>query len=60
MSKNQYQRIEVITGAARGRRWTTEQKLRIIEESYLCKLDRRPANLPAFTGKSALPSEAET
>ena len=29
-----YQRIEVITGAARRRRWTTEQKLRIIEESY--------------------------
>nr|WP_170138600.1 IS3 family transposase [Rhodobium orientis] len=29
-----YQRIEVITGTARRRRWTTEQKLRIIEESY--------------------------
>ena len=27
-----YQRIEVITGSARRRRWTTEQKLRIIEE----------------------------
>jgi transposase len=35
MSENQYQRIEVITGSARRRRWTTEQKLRIIEESYL-------------------------
>ena len=35
MSENQYQRIEVITGPARRRRWTTEQKLRIIEESYL-------------------------
>ena len=35
MSETQYQRIEVITGPARRRRWTTEQKLRIIEESYL-------------------------
>ncbi len=35
MSENQYQRIEVITGPARRRRWTTEQKLHIIEESYL-------------------------
>jgi transposase len=30
-----YQRIEVITGSARRRRWTTEQKLRAIEESCL-------------------------
>lgn len=30
---DEYQRIEVITGGARRRRWTTEQKLRIIEES---------------------------
>jgi transposase len=30
---DEYQRIEVITGNARRRRWTTEQKLRIIEES---------------------------
>jgi hypothetical protein len=30
---NDYQRIEVITGTARRRRWTTEQELRIIEES---------------------------
>ncbi len=29
-----YQRIEVITGTARRRRWTSEQKLRIIEETY--------------------------
>lgn len=28
-----YQRIEVITGTARRRFWSTEQKLRIIEES---------------------------
>src|SRR6476646_3714941 len=28
------QRIEVITATARRRRWTTEQKLRIIETSY--------------------------
>jgi hypothetical protein len=28
-----YQRIEVITGAARRRRWTTEEKLRIVEET---------------------------
>jgi hypothetical protein len=26
-----YQRIELIAGAARRRRWTTDQKLRIIE-----------------------------
>ena len=30
----EYQRIEVITGRARRRRWSTEQKLRIIEESF--------------------------
>ena len=30
----EYQRIEVITGAARRRHWSTEQKLRIIEESF--------------------------
>lgn len=29
-----YQRIELITGAPRRRRWTTEQKLQIIEESF--------------------------
>ena len=29
-----YQRIELITGTARRRRWTTEQKLRIIEAGY--------------------------
>jgi len=29
-----YQRIELITGTARRRRWTTEQKLRIIEASF--------------------------
>ena len=29
-----YQRIEVITGTARRRRWTSEQKLRIIGETY--------------------------
>src|SRR5512132_1670197 len=29
-----YQRIELITGTARRRRWTTEQKLQIIEASY--------------------------
>jgi transposase len=28
-----YQRIEVITGAARRRRWTIEEKLRIVEET---------------------------
>jgi hypothetical protein len=30
-----YQRIELITGTARRRRWTTEQKLRIIEASCI-------------------------
>ena len=34
MSEKDYQRIEVITGSARRRRWSTEQKLRIIEDSY--------------------------
>src|ERR1700704_4013759 len=29
-----YQRIELITGAVRPRHWTTEQKLQIIEESF--------------------------
>ena len=29
-----YQRIEVTTGTVRRRRWTTEQKIRIIEESF--------------------------
>ena len=28
-----FQRIEVITGTARRRRWTTEEKLRIVDES---------------------------
>ena len=31
---DEYQRIEVITGTARRRRWTLEEKLRIVEESY--------------------------
>jgi transposase len=31
---DEYQRIEVVTGAARRRHWTTEQKLCIIEESF--------------------------
>jgi len=31
---NEYRRIELITGEVRRRRWTTEQKLRIIEESF--------------------------
>ena len=30
-----YQRIEIITGTPRRRRWTAEQKLRIVEESHL-------------------------
>ena len=30
-----YRRIELITGEARRRRWTTEQKLQTIEESFL-------------------------
>ena len=29
-----YQRIEVITGVARRRHWSTDAKLRIIEESF--------------------------
>ncbi len=34
MSDDEFQRIEVITGVARRRRWTAEQKLRIVEESF--------------------------
>jgi transposase len=30
----EYQRIELIAGTARRRHWSTEQKLRIIEESF--------------------------
>lgn len=30
---DEYQRIEVITGSARRRRWTTEEKLQIVEET---------------------------
>src|SRR4051795_6563072 len=30
----EYQRIELITGTARRRHWSTEAKLRIIEESF--------------------------
>ena len=30
-----YQRVEIITGTPRRRRWTAEQKLRIVEESHL-------------------------
>ena len=33
MSEN-YQRIELITGTVRRRSWSTDQKLRIIEESF--------------------------
>jgi len=29
-----YQRIEVITGSARRRRWSAEEKLRIVEETF--------------------------
>ena len=33
LMSDEYQRIEIITGSPRRRRWTAEQKLRIIEES---------------------------
>src|SRR3954454_1408885 len=33
VSDDEFQRIEVITGGARRRRWSAEQKLRIVEES---------------------------
>ena len=32
---DEYRRIELITGTARRRHWSTEQKLQIIEESFL-------------------------
>ena len=34
MSDDEFQRIEVITGGARRRRWSGEQKLRMVEESF--------------------------
>ena len=34
LMSDDYQRIELITGAARRRRWAIEQKLRIIGASY--------------------------
>jgi transposase len=34
MSDDEFQRIEVITGIARRRRWTSEQKLKMVEESF--------------------------
>jgi transposase len=34
LMSDDYQRIELITGAVRRRQWTTEQKLQIIEESF--------------------------
>lgn len=33
VSDDEFQRIEVITGVARRRRWSAEQKLRIVEDS---------------------------
>src|SRR5687768_4274647 len=41
----EYQRIELITGTARRRHWSTEQKLPIIEESFeLARQSLPPAN----------------
>jgi transposase len=34
MSDDEFQRIEVITGVARRRRWTAEQKLKMVEQSF--------------------------
>lgn len=34
LMSNEYRRIEMITGDVRRRRWTTEQKLQIIKESF--------------------------
>jgi len=43
---NDYRRIELITGEARRRHWSTEQKLQIIEESFLRgETPWRPPNL---------------
>jgi transposase len=44
-----YQRIE-LTGTARRRHWSTEQKLRIIEESY------EPVSAVRFELNTCLPS----
>lgn len=32
---NEYRQVELLTGNARRRRWTTEQKLTIIEQSFV-------------------------
>jgi len=45
---NEYRRIEVITGDVRRRRWTTEQKLQIIEESFEAGETRRPPGVMAL------------
>ncbi len=34
MTDTEFQRVEVITGVGRRRRWSVEEKLRIVEESY--------------------------
>ena len=34
LMSDDYQRIEIVTGTPRRRRWTAEQKLRIVEESH--------------------------
>ena len=35
LMSDEYQRIEIITGTARRRRWSTQDKLRMIEETLL-------------------------
>ena len=48
-----YQRVEIITGTPRRRRWTAEQKLRIVEESHqsgesISAVARRPEPVNDF------------
>jgi transposase len=56
---NDYERIELITGTAHRRRWTTEQKLRIIEASCepgesVSSVARRLARGRTFSADSAV------
>ncbi|WP_354669099.1 transposase [Rhizobium sp. SSA_523] len=44
---NEYRQVELLTGDVRRRRWTTEQKLTIIEQSF------EPGGSTPSTGRSS-------
>ena len=63
-----YDRVEVITSVQRRRRWSTEEKVRMVEETYLpgntvSLVARRHGiagnqwSCPCFTGPSAIALE---